>query len=458
MARLRLGAVSLAALMILAATTAVAGAALREPRFSDTIALDLPEDPFRLVGSDLNGDGNADLASVNWNSSSVSVLLSRGDGNFAKRVDYRAPRHPAGIAVGDINGDGRPDLVTAGHDRAGAIVVWLNSGGGSFVRAGTYAAGGYAWAVAVADVNGDGVLDLLTAHHGRQQLAVLIGIGDGRFHGARRYAGAGARELVVGDLNRDGKLDVMLGTRGKRHVAVRFGAGGGSFSAPRNYKVGLKNPALALADFNHDEIPDLATGSESLTVMLGNGDGTLRLGWRPTDDEGGFGLEGVTPADFNGDGNLDLLASGYPPDLLLGGGDGKFHTYEVGEEQAGALDLDAFAGSPVAADFNGDGRPDPALLAFCDYDCDYGTVVLWLNWTGLPAKPCVVPDVTQYLPIAGTLRDYGCRLGRVTHRHSQTVPRGWAISQAPRPGVVLQSFAPVDVVVSRGRRHKTRRR
>jgi FG-GAP-like repeat len=252
MARLRLGAVSLAALMLVAATTTLAGAALNEPHFSDTIALDLPEDPFRLVGSDLNGDGNDDLASVNWNSSSVSVLLSRGDGNFVKRVDYRAPRHPAGVAVGDINGDGRPDLVTAGHDRAGSIAVWLNSGGGSFVRAGTYAAGGYAWSVAVADVNGDGVLDLLTAHHGRQQLAVLIGIGDGRFHGAQRYAGAGARELAVGDLNRDGKLDVMLGTRGKRHVAVRLGAGDGSFSAPRNYKVGLKNPGLAVADFNHD--------------------------------------------------------------------------------------------------------------------------------------------------------------------------------------------------------------
>ena len=458
MARLRLGALSLVALLIIVATPSSAGAALRKPDLSDTIARQLPEDPFRLVGSDLNGDGNADLTSVNWDSSIVSVLLSRGDGNFGKRVDYRAPQHPAGLAVADVNGDGRPDLMTASHDRVGTVAVWLNGGSGRFVRAGTYEAGGFAWAVAAADVNGDGVPDLLTAHHGKQQLAVLIGIGDGRFHGARRFAGRGARQLATGDLNRDGKLDVVLGTRGRTHVAVRLGGGDGSFGAPRKYKVGFTDPGLAVADLNHDQILDLAVGGDSLVVMLGNGDGTFRVGWRAGDDVGGFGLDAVTVGDFNGDGNLDLLASGYPPDLLLGSGDGRFHTYEVDEEGAGVLDLDTFSGSPVAADFNGDGRTDPALLAFCDYDCDFGTVVLWLNWTGLPAKPCIVPDVTQYLPIGGALRDYGCRLGRVTHRYSRTVPRGWAISQSPKPEIVLPAFARVDVVVSRGRRRHARGR
>ena len=66
---LRSGAVPLVALLLVVATAGVAGAALREPRFSDTIALRLPDDPFRLVGQDVNGDGNADLVSVNWNSS-----------------------------------------------------------------------------------------------------------------------------------------------------------------------------------------------------------------------------------------------------------------------------------------------------------------------------------------------------------------------------------------------------
>jgi len=81
-----------------------------------------------------------------------------------------------------------------------------------------------------------------------------------------------------------------------------------------------------------------------------------------------------------------------------------------------------------------------------------GAVLLWLNWTGLPAKPCVVPDITTFLPIIGTLQHYGCSLGRLRHRYSRTVDKGWAISQRPKPGTVLPSHSSVDVVKSRGRR------
>jgi hypothetical protein len=38
-------------------------------------------------------------------------------------------------------------------------------------------------------------------------------------------------------------------------------------------------------------------------------------------------------------------------------------------------------------------------------------------------------------PLSGTLRDYGCRLGHVTHRYSRTVPSGWAICQPPQPDI-----------------------
>jgi hypothetical protein len=456
MARLRLGAVSLAALLIVVAATSIAGAAVREPRFSDSIAHRVPEDPFRLVGSDLNGDAKADLVTVNWNSSSVSVLLSRGDGNFAKRIDYRAPRHPAGLAVADVNGDRQPDLITAGHNPAGSVAIWLNRGGGRFVRGGTYAAGPNAWAVAAADINGDGTVDLLTAHHGRQQLAVLVGIGDGRFHGAQRYAGPGASDLAVADLSRDGVPDVVLAIKEKNQLAVRLGRGDGSFGDPRRYKIGGGVSGIALADFNHDQVLDVASGA----IMLGNGDGTLRLGWR---DEEGSGLGDVAAGDFNGDGNPDLLTSGYPPDVLLGSGDGRLHSYEVEDEEAGVLGVDAAGRSGAAPDFNGDGRPDLALIALCDYDCDFGTVLVWLNWTGLPAKPCVVPDVSpssyEEWPLreaAHEFRSSGCQLGQVRRRFSRKVGKGSVVSQRPKPGTVLPSHGSVDVVISRGRHRRAR--
>src|SRR5215210_6397558 len=75
------------------------------------------------------------------------------------------------------------------------------------------------------------------------------------------------------------------------------------------------------------------------------------------EDAGPFFIDHVAAGDFNADGNPDLLSTGYPPDVLLGGGDGRLHSYEVDEEGAGVLDLDADSRSGAAPDFNGDGRP-----------------------------------------------------------------------------------------------------
>jgi hypothetical protein len=55
------------------------------------------------------------------------------------------------------------------------------------------------------------------------------------------------------------------------------------------------------------------------------------------------------------------------------------------------VDLDADSRGGAAADFNGDGRVDAAIIVLCDYDCHFGSVAIWLNWTGLPGKPCIVP-------------------------------------------------------------------
>src|SRR5262245_50924376 len=44
--------------------------------------------PSSLVGGDLSGDGEPDLAVVNYNSHTVSVLVNNGNGTFAPKVDY----------------------------------------------------------------------------------------------------------------------------------------------------------------------------------------------------------------------------------------------------------------------------------------------------------------------------------------------------------------------------------
>ena len=184
--------------------------------------------------------------------------------------------------------------------------------------------------------------------------------------------------------------------------------------------------------------------------MLGTGDGSLRRGWR-TDGE--FGTDAVTTGDLDGDGDLDLLVSGYSPFLLLGAGNGRFQY--APEEGVGTFELGEITGDLAVADFKGDSRLGAAGISYCGYDCGLTNVVVALNWTGLPAPPCVVPWVDSYAP-AAQLCDAGCRLGRLTYRYSRRVPKGFPIPEEPKIGTVLPAGGRVDVVLSRGRRHLSR--
>ena len=65
----------------------------------------------------MNGDHALDVATVNQDASTVSVLLNKGHGAFRPRRDYATAEDnesdPESLAIGDLNGDRRPDLVTA---------------------------------------------------------------------------------------------------------------------------------------------------------------------------------------------------------------------------------------------------------------------------------------------------------------------------------------------------------
>ena len=121
------------------------------------------------------------------------------------------------------------------------------------------------------------------------------------------------------------------------------------------------------ADFNGDGIPDLVIFGSSISVLLGNGDGTFTPVPSPTDDAVGA----VTVGDFNGDGIPDLVVAPAldegPSEVLLGKGDGTFTVGSFGNVNGGVA-----SDSIVAADFNGDGKLDlvEACTALDDQPCN----------------------------------------------------------------------------------------
>jgi hypothetical protein len=381
------GWTGVAALLCTVLLTERSAFAASVPRFRAPVKLRVGENPADIVARDLNRDRKPDLATADYGSATVSVLLGKGDGGFTSGDRYRTARRPAGLIIKDVNHDGKRDLITASNDRAGSITVFSNRGSGRLRRARTYAAGSGASAVAAADINRDGVVALVTSHESDRDLAVLLGTGAGRFRVAHRYAGPPATDVAVGDLNRDGTPDVALAAGGKDPVVVRLGLGDGSFGPALGLESGADPWSLTLADLNHDDNLDIATadyGAGSASVFLGTGDGTFSAR-SPYPMGKGRNVDRVVVADLDRDGNLDITtpAGGSSPIVRRGLGDGTFLSeHAVRPNSAATL-------GGTAADFNRDGWPDLAFYegCICDYDVPQVLAYVFLNRTGGSARP-----------------------------------------------------------------------
>jgi hypothetical protein len=288
-------------------------------------------------------------------------------------------------------------------------------------------------------------------------LAVLLGTGTGQLAAPRRVAGRGGRDLAVGDFNADGRLDAALAAYPKRPVTVRLGIGDGTFGPARRFgAVEDAAEAVTSADLNHDGTLDLAVAFYQglVSVLLGNGDGTFAA---QREYAMRFPATAVVTADFDGDGNADIATSGYttaPLTVRLGRGDGTFQERQSLPSFSAYSDaLLNFVADGTVADFNVDGRSDIAVITGHG-ELTTSTTSVLLNWTGLPAPPCiVVPIAREHVRRAKRhLENAGCRVRHVRYDYSRKLRKGLVISQRPRHGPVLVTHAGVDLVVSRGRR------
>jgi hypothetical protein len=326
-------------------------------------------DPTSIAVGNFNSDDIQDLAVTNTSSDSVSILFGYGDGAFRSSRNFNMETPPTALVVGDFNGDALPDLAVTkegdGLFQGSGVSVLLGNGDGTFRAAQNFRTGIWPKSAVVGDFNGDRIQDLAVANAGSNDVSILLGNGDGTFRAALNFAvGTFPTSIAVGDFDNDAIQDLAVANSNSysNEVSVLLGNGDGTFRAALNFTVGRSPSAVAVGDFDGDKIQDLAVTNygdsdnpgTTVSVLLGNGDGTFRaalnftVGALPTS---------VAVGDFNMDEIPDLAVTNLRSDnvsILLGNGDGTFRAaqnFPVGSSPR----------SIITGDFNGDGIQDLAV-------------------------------------------------------------------------------------------------
>jgi len=359
--------------------------------------------PKGIATADFNNDGKQDIAIANSGNNNVTILLGNGTGGFAASTGspFAAGSTPMAVVVKDFNKDGKMDLAVM-NQQSNNVTILLGDGLGGFTAApgSPYAVGANPNFAATGDFNGDTNPDLAVSNSGSNTVTLLLGNGAGGFTqsaGSPFATGPSPQGIVAADFNTDGKLDIAVADGSDGNVTYLFGDGLGGFSLT-SHAQGCNPGAASFCSlygmvagnfYNHTytDLVTVASGINEINILRGFGNGTDSYNQQffPS-----YSLVTAATGDFDSDGNLDVavVSGGNLPSVLLvlGNGNGGFnvHTepyYSTGNGPYGV----------VAADFNGDGKPDVVVTNSTD-----NTITILLS-PGAPIVPPVVPPpaVTQ---------------------------------------------------------------
>ncbi len=287
--------------------------------------------PLTPFISDVDSDGDGDLAVINQSSSSVSILKNNGDGTFATKVDYTTGSSPQYVSMADMDLDGDADLVVASTS-ANTISTLMNNGDGTFATKVDYSTGSGSNPsfLAVGDLSGDGYPDVAAVDNNTDSVSIFINDGDGTLAAEVNYkTGDLPYAITIHDVDEDGDEDLVILNRTAATISILKNNGDGTFAAKVDYSTGSTPREVCVADFDGDSDADIAVtngGNNNVSILMNNGDGTFATRVNYTTGNSPFG---VTSGDVNGDGFTDLAVvngSSSTISILKNNGDGTFAT------------------------------------------------------------------------------------------------------------------------------------
>lgn len=317
-------------------------------RSAETLRTGSNTQPYSVAIADLNRDGDLDVITTNFQASSVSVFLGRGNGEFRDPTQFSVGQQgaaPASLVTGDFDGDRKPDIAVANFASTVPFVsVLYGDGKGGFDRLGRFARGGRGVSIAAADFNGDGHLDLATTNLENSTVSVLLNNRRGGFFNPIsaivRSQPSGA---AVSDFDQDGKPDLAVTSANTTDISLVFNrthfvvlrpanAGNGEIDGSRERrsslsvhlgeeKLTINGPPIARYRVQGyrtvlgTQLRDAITGSSDRNILRGNGGNDVIKGLNG--DDLLFGGEGNDR--LLGEAGNDRLAGEAGQDVLIGG-------------------------------------------------------------------------------------------------------------------------------------------
>ncbi|UCE03560.1 MAG: VCBS repeat-containing protein [Candidatus Latescibacterota bacterium] len=251
------------------------------------------------------------------------------------------------------------------------------------------------------DLNADRWLDILIVNEDTADLRVFLNsaTGDGLFGDFLRppaQVNAQASPSEPADFNHDGIVDVCVANIRSNSVSVLLGNGDGTFAPQQEIRVGLQPRGITVLDADGDgdlDIVNSNSGSSNLSLLLNDGKGVFLA---PQFFEGGGEAEWALEAsDMDGDGILDLVVGAQASQAVVvnrGVGDGSFVSLEL-QSCGGAVWM------LVCADVDGDGHEDVSVV---NSSSDSGAILLG-DGSGSLEAPSILR--MQTFPLATDLGD-----------------------------------------------------